>query len=93
MLSKTEFEQICEEIRADREKIIEHNPIGTPEEILLWMLLSVLISYLSLDESETPCFTGRPDASTYRDAVRFVLRNRMIEQFDSDAVIDRMLSK
>ena len=47
-ISEGEFARICEGIKEDREAIIKHNPIGPDDEILLWMLLSCLISYLNL---------------------------------------------
>ena len=81
-ISEQEFARICRGIKADREIIWKHNPIGTPEEILLWMLLSCLISYLSLTEIETPCFNGKPDAETYRNAILFVLKDRKYANFD-----------
>jgi hypothetical protein len=83
-ISKSEFERLCSQIEKDREIIIRNNPIGAPEEILLWMLLGVLVSYLSLSEVDTPCFNGKPDAGTYRDAIRFVLNGRMENNFDPD---------
>lgn len=92
-ISEAEFGRICDGIKADRDIIIKHNPIGTEEEILLWMLLSCLVSYLSLSEIETPCFTGKPDAETYREAVNFVLRDRREADFDADNPIDRMLER
>lgn len=82
-ISEAEFARICDGIREDRESIIKHNPIGRPEEILLWMLLSCLISYLNLTEVETPCFSGKPDANTYRDAIVFVLDDRKSEIFET----------
>lgn len=81
-IAEREFAHIVDGIVEDREKIIRHNPIGTDEEILLWMLLSCLVSYLSLDDIETPCFTGRPDAETYRNAISFILAERRLEPFD-----------
>ena len=90
-ISETRFAEICDGIRFDREIIIKHNPIGTDEEILLWMLLSCLISYLSLTDQETPCFTGVPDAKTYRDAILFVLKGRTEADFAPEPHIDRML--
>ncbi len=87
-ISEAEFARICEGIIEDRESITKHNPIGTHEEILLWMLLSCLISYLNLSEIETPCFTGKPDAKTYRDAVIFVLRERLSDDFDVNKYLD-----
>ena len=89
-ISEAEFARICDGIFEDRESIIKHNPIGTSEEILLWMLLSCLISYLNLTEIETPCFTGKPDSKTYRDAVIFVLRERRSDDFDVDKILDAM---
>jgi hypothetical protein len=89
-ISESKFAEICDGIRADRTIIVKHNPIGTEEEILLWMLLSCLVSFLSLEESETPCFTGRPDAGTYRDAIRFVLQGKMQPGFDMDPHLERM---
>lgn len=82
LITESEFSQICDGIREDRDSIIRHNPLGTPEEILLWMLLSCLISYLSLSEQETPCFTGKPSAETYRKAIIFILKNRRATDFD-----------
>ena len=89
-ISESKFSDICDGIRADREIIIKHNPIGSDEEVLLWMLLSCLISFLSLEENETPCFTGRPDSETYRKAIRFVLDGRMETIFDADRYLDEM---
>ena len=86
-ISKTEFARICSQIREDRDIIIRNNPIGTEPEIMLWMLLGTLVSYLSLSENETPCFTGIPDAELYRDAIRFVLKDRMDEGFDAEPYI------
>lgn len=91
-ISESEFARISEGIRADRETIIKHNPIGTDEEILLWMLLSCLVSFLSLEDNETPCFTGRADADTYREAIRFVLKGRMAEHFDTESYLRSMVS-
>ena len=81
-ISEIEFERLCRGIAADRETIIKHNPIGTDREVLLWMLLSCLNSYLSLSEMETPCFAGPPDENTYKDAIIYVLRGRMSPDFD-----------
>jgi len=91
-ISEAKFAEICNGIRSDREMIVKHNPIGTEDEVQLWMLLSCLISYLSLTEMETPCFTGKPDADTYRNAVEFVLDGRRVEHFDPTPHIERMLS-
>ncbi|MEP6786842.1 MAG: hypothetical protein ABJB40_00320 [Acidobacteriota bacterium] len=82
-ISGAEFARIVDGIKEDRESIIKHNPIGPPEEILLWMLLSCLISYLNLTDIETPCFTGKPDAKTYEDAISFVLKDRRSDDFDA----------
>jgi hypothetical protein len=83
-LSEAEFARIVSGIREDRESIIKHNPLGTDEEILLWMLLSCLISYLNLSDVETPCFNGKPDAQTYRDAIVFVLKDRRSDDFEPE---------
>ena len=72
-ISESEFARIVTGVAEDRESIIKHNPIGTPEETLLWMLLSSLVVYLSLEEIETPCFPGKSDAKAYREAIRFIL--------------------
>ncbi len=89
-ISEAEFARICHGIDADRETIIKHNPIGPPDEILLWMLLSCLISYLNLTDIETPCFTGKPDAKTYRDAIVFVLNSRTEPAFDGGRYLDQL---
>ena len=90
-ISEAEFARICAGIRRDREVIRRHNPIGTYEETLLWMLLSCLISYLSLSEIETPCFTGMPDADTYRKAIAYILKDRKIENFDAEIYLDNLI--
>lgn len=83
-ITEAEFERICRGIYDDRVSIVKHNPIGTREEILLWMLLSCLICYLNLEEIETPCFNGKPDAATYRNAILFVLNERRSDGFDTE---------
>ena len=87
-ISEPEFARICEGIREDRESILRHNPIGSEEEILLWMLLSCLLSYLSVPEIETPCFNGKPTAETYRQAILFVLKDRKTESFAAEKYLD-----
>jgi hypothetical protein len=90
LITELEFGRLVDGISDDREVIIKHNPIGTEPEILLWMLLSCLVSYLSLEETETPCFNGRPVAETYRDAVRHVLRNRARPSFDPEPYLAKL---
>ena len=89
-ISEAEFARICHGIIEDRETIIKHNPIGPPDEILLWMLLSCLISYLNLAEIETPCFSGKSDAKMYRDAITFVLNERRSDNFDPVKYLDKL---
>ncbi len=91
-LTQAELDRITAAIFEDRESIIRHNPIGTEKEVLLWMLLGCLVSYLSLSEIETPCFTAKPDADTYVDAIRYILRQRKTPDFDSEPYISRLLS-
>lgn len=90
-ISEAEFARICAGIIQDRELIRKHNPIGTYEETLLWMLLSCLVSYLSLSELETPCFTGTPNAETYHQAILFVLKDRKIEGFDAEIYLNKLI--
>jgi len=92
-ISEGEFAHICNGIYEDRESIIKHNPLGTSEEILLWMLLSCLISYLNLTEIETPCFNGKPDATTYRNAITFVLNERQSDNFDVNFYLDNLIAE
>jgi hypothetical protein len=89
-ISEAEFARICAGIRQDREVIRRHNPIGTFEETLLWMLLSCLLSYLSLSEIETPCFTGMPNAATYRQAILYILKDRKTEDFDVETYLNKL---
>lgn len=89
-ISEREFARICEGIYEDREIIRKHNPIGTPDEILLWMLLSCLVSYLNLTDIETPCFTGKPDAETYREAILFILKARKEPDFEADSYLKKL---
>lgn len=89
-ISEAELARIVDGIVQERHSIVKHNPIGKPEEILLWMLLGCLISYLNLSDIETPCFTGRPNADTYRDAIGFVLKSRRSDEFEPDAQLARL---
>jgi hypothetical protein len=89
-ISEAEFARIVKGIREDRESIVKHNPIGPDDEVLLWMLLNCLVSYLNLNDIETPCFTGKPDAKTYRDAILFVLRDRCEPEFDPGPYLSMM---
>jgi hypothetical protein len=91
-ISEAEFARIVSGIYEDRVSIIKHNPIGAPQETLLWMLLSCLISFLNLTEIETPCFTGMPTAETYREAILFVLRERKTEDFDAGKYLETLVS-
>ena len=88
-ISEAEFSRLCRGIIEDRAVIIKHNPIGTREETLLWMLLSILLSYLSLSEIETPCFNGMPTAETYRQAILFILNGRRTEDFEVENYLDK----
>jgi len=90
-ISEAEFSRICRGVFEDRETIIKYNPIGTRDETLLWMLLSILLSYLSLSEIETPCFTGMPTAETYRQAILFILKDRKTAEFDGGRYLDKLI--
>lgn len=92
-ITEEEFSRICKGIFEDRETILKHNPIGSREETLLWMLLSILISYLSLSEIETPCFTGMPTAETYRQAILFILKDRKREAFDAESYLNDLIKE
>jgi len=92
-ISEAEFARICEGICEEREVICKYNPIGTREETLLWMLVGCLISYLSLTEIETPCFTGVPTAETYRTAIFFVLKDRKAGDFNAETYLERLTKK
>ena len=92
-ISEDEFGRIVTGIIEDKDVILRHNPIGNADETLLWMLLSCLVSYLSLEDSETPCFTGRPDAATYAEAIRFILRGRKRPDFDEQPYLDKLKGK
>ncbi len=92
-ISEAEFGRICEGICEDREVIYKHNPIGTREETLFWMLLSCLISYLSLTEIETPCFTGKPTAETYRSAILFVMKDRKVGDFNVETYLNKLIAE
>ena len=92
-ISEAEFRKICAGIYEDREIIYKHNPLGSREETLLWMLLSCLISYLSLSEIETPCFTGKPDAETYRKAILFILKDRKSENFKAEKYLNELVKQ
>lgn len=87
-ISEAEFKRIVDDILDERDVIYKHNPIGTREETLLWMLMSVLISYLSLTDLETPCFPGAPTTETYRQAILFILQGRA--DFEAQQYLDKL---
>lgn len=91
-ITEAEFARIVDGIREDRESIIKHNPMGPDDEVLLWMLLSCLVSYLNLADIETPCFNGKPDAKTYRDAILFVLNDRRDPVFDLSPYLSELIT-
>ncbi len=93
LISEVSFAKICRDIKNERDVILKHNPIGTEDEILLWMLLGCLIAWLSLSDSDIPCFNGTPNADTYLDAIQFVLRTRQESDFDASKYIGEMLAK
>ena len=90
-ISEKEFARLCDGIYEDRDAIWKHNPIGSMEETLLWMLLSILISYLSLSDIETPCFTGLPTAQTYHQAILFIINDRKIDDFDTEKYLEKLV--
>ena len=92
-ISEIEFSGICKNIRAERESIIRYNPLGSDDEILLWMLLGVLAVFLSLSELETPCFNGKPNAETYRQAINHVLRDRRKSEFETGKYLDELIKQ
>jgi len=89
-ISEQEFSRIVDGILDDRASIIKHNPLGPDNEILLWMLLAILTSYLNLTEIEIPCFNDKPDAKTYRDPINFILQTRKSDDFDEAAYLDKL---
>lgn len=92
-ISEGDLARICGGIREDRESICKHNPIGARGETLLWMLLGCLVSYLSLAEVETPCFTGKPTAETYKTAILFILKDRKIGDFDAETYLAKLIEE
>jgi len=92
-ISEAELARICKGIYDERNEIYKHNPIGTLEETLFWMLLSILISYLSVSDIESPCFTGVPTAETYREAINFILRDRKSDEFDVEKYLNQLAKK
>lgn len=90
-INESEFARICQDIYDERETIWKHNPVGTNDVILLWMLLSCLTSYLSLSDKEMPCFSGVPDGETYRQAILFVVKNNAAQKFDAGKYLDKLL--
>lgn len=92
-ITEAELRRMIDGIFEDKKQIIRHNPMGTDEEILLWMLLNSLVMYLSLSDLETPCFTGRPDAKTYRDAIEYVLRDRTVGEFETAELVGKLCQK
>ena len=89
-ISEREFARLCAGINEDRAAIYKHNPIGTEGETLLWMLLSVLISYLSLKDEEIPCFPGMPTAETYQQAILYVLSKKAETNFDAEPYLNKL---
>lgn len=81
-ITEAEFEKLVDGIVEDRESIFKHNPRGSEEESLLWMLMCCLINYLGVDDSELPCFPGSTGAETYRQAIDLIVSKAQAEKFD-----------
>lgn len=81
-ITEKEFVKIVDGIVEDKSSIIKHNPIGSDEEILLWMLMSCLINFLGLTDQQIPCFPGTPTAETYRQAIVYIISESCDEKFD-----------
>ncbi len=92
-ISEREFAKICSDVANEGDIIYKHNPIGTREETLLWMTMSILISYLSLSEDEVPCFPGKADANTYRQAIEQIVGLRKEEDFSTSNHIEQLSRK
>ncbi len=92
-ISENEFAKICRGLSDDRAAILKHNPIGTESETLLWMLMSVLISYLSLEENEIPCFPGKTGAEMYHNAIIFILEKRKDSYFDEKKYLNELTNR
>ena len=92
-ITEMEFARLCDGIHDDREMIWKYNPNGTKDEILLWMLLSCLISYLNLLEIETPCFPGKPTADTYHEAILSIVKSKSSERFDADKYLRQLTGR
>ncbi len=90
-ITEAEFAKICSDLKKDADTVCKFNSVGTREETLLWMLLGILINYLSLSELEIPCFPSTPTAETYRQAILHVLASRKATPFEAEKYIDRML--
>lgn len=82
-ITEAEFVRIVDGIAEDRESICKHNPIGTDEETLLWMLMGCLVNYLGLSDNQIPCFPGRPTADTYRQAIEFIVVEHRSDDFEA----------
>jgi hypothetical protein len=92
-ITGSEFARIARGIKADRDVILKHNPAGSEDESMLWMLLGCLLSYLSIDEAASPCFIGRPTVETYRNAISFVLKGRVADDLNVEAALDDFLTR
>jgi hypothetical protein len=90
-LKRSEFLRIAEGIRRDREAIIKHNPMGSDEEVLLWMLMSCLINYLGLEGDEVPCFPGPTNSETYKKAIMFIVANTCEEEIEFENVFEGLI--
>lgn len=89
-ISEKDFVRIVDGVIADRELIFHHNPIGTEEETLLWMVMSCLINYLGLTDKEMPCFPGTPTAETYRQAITYIVAEHRESVFDPTEHLGRI---
>ena len=89
-ISEAEFIKICENLNSEKDVIYKHNPIGTKEETILWMLMSILISYLNLDEKEIPCFPNQTNIETYRNAILFIMKDRKSENFEVENYLKKL---
>lgn len=92
-ITEQEFKTLCDDLYRDRDEIYPFNPNVTHREALLWMLLGILVSLLSVPILEQPSVYGGTNSDPYGTAVIELVLQRASPEFDPETYLKELSEK